>query len=1292
MTRHELSAGRGMERLCAAAAIFPLLATACLAAGTPTRADMPAAQPSWAVPYGAEFWHPIRAAKTPPAGAPADDALPLRLGEAVDRVSHAFAGGDGHAGVRSRTYRAVAGAVGWRFEPRPPPAPAAEAGLVFRTSEILRGGRPLPLAATPARHARGNTVQTLLRTSPDVVEHVEARGGGLEVSWVFDSAPAGAGDLEIRLALEGLASAGETTAGFHFADARGVPRVRIGRARAVDSAGRAWDLATSAADGSLAVAVPEAVLREAAWPLAVDPVISAEFGLDSSVHLVPDPDQQGEPAVASDGTNWFVAWSALSGLMFDSDIRATRISPAGAVLDPAGIDVSTAADWQSSPAVAWNGTNFFVVWEDSRSGADSDIYGARVAPDGAVLDAAGIAIGTNTNDQRGPSIAWNSGVHYVAWEEGSYSAANIRGARVAPDGTVLDAGGSNLCTAARRQALPSVAPLGTGFMIVWDDERNTIPDIYGARVSGSGELLDPSGISISQADDAQQNPALAWNGTNCVVIWGDARDGVSFNIHGARISPAGAILDATGFPVCTQSGDQDEAAIAWTGSRFLVAWADWRNGTNTDYDIYAARLDGGGALLDGGSGFLVAEAPGYQGATVAATSGTNVLIAWTDMRKDADIYAARVSDAGAVLDAPPFAAALAPNRQYAPAVASDGTNWLAVWEDDRGGVDFDLYGARTDATGLVLDVNGFVVAAATNDQVRPCLLWNGTNYFAAWTDYRRTGADGDIFATRISPAGAALDPTGIVVCTNESDQEGVAASWDGTNHLCVWTDQRGPDQDIFGARVNAAGVVLDPVTNLQISFWTGTAQFNPTVAWNGTTHLVVWQDYRDDQADLYGARMTPGGTVLDIGGLALCTETNDQTEPAIAWDGIRYLLAWSDSRGQTNSSIYAGRLSSAAAPLDGSGFAVAVHGGDHSAPRIAWDGYTHVVAWNRTDLEGNADILFARVTQSGSVLDPEGLTALTNATEAALASRNGRSMIAAAAPRDGLSRVTAALVANDLVRLTVASSHGAPSPDAGSHVYNANTMVAPSMIGSPVAGASTQFVCTGWTGTGSVPGIGSTTNIPAFPIAQDSTLLWLWQTNFLLGASAGIGGSVTGGGTWHAAGQIAQIGAVASNYYHFNAWTGAVPPGSETSNPLQVTMDQAKTVAASFAANLATNGVPEWWLARYGFTNNFNAAALADQDIDGQPTWAEWVTQTDPTNSASFFAATRIRWIDGLPVVSWPSLSNRLYSVDRATNLAAAGWSPVATDLPATPTENSYTDAPPAETWTPFYRLRVRMQ
>ena len=51
-----------------------------------------------------------------------------------------------------------------------------------------------------------------------------------------------------------------------------------------------------------------------------------------------------------------------------SDIRGARVSPAGAVLDPAGLSVSAAAGAQLNPAVAFGTSSSLVVWEDYRTG------------------------------------------------------------------------------------------------------------------------------------------------------------------------------------------------------------------------------------------------------------------------------------------------------------------------------------------------------------------------------------------------------------------------------------------------------------------------------------------------------------------------------------------------------------------------------------------------------------------------------------------------------------------------------------------------------------------------------------------------------------------------------------------------------------------------------------------------------------------------------------------------------------------------------------------------------------
>ena len=57
------------------------------------------------------------------------------------------------------------------------------------------------------------------------------------------------------------------------------------------------------------------------------------------------------------------------------------------------------------------------------------------------------------------------------------------------------------------------------------------------------------------------------------------------------------------------------------------------------------------------------------------------------------------------------------------------------------------------------------------------------------------------------------------------------------------------------------------------------------------------------------------------------------------------------------------------------------------------------------------------------------------------------------------------------------------------------------------------------------------------------------------------------------------------------------------------------TVTVSFAATLAVHGTPHWWLAQWGWTNNFDAVESLDQDGDSLFTWQEYPPNTCPTNA-----------------------------------------------------------------------------
>ena len=109
------------------------------------------------------------------------------------------------------------------------------------------------------------------------------------------------------------------------------------------------------------------------------------------------------------------------------------------------------------------------------------------------------------------------------------------------------------------------------------------------------------------------------------------------------------------------------------------------------------------------------------------------------------------------------------------------------------------------------------------------------------------------------------------------------------------------------------------------------------------------------------------------------------------------------------------------------------------------------------------------------------------------------------------------------------------------------------------------------------------------------------------------------------------------------------------------TIDYSPTavVLRATAPVLATNGVPAAWLAGFGWTNNFDEAALGDQDGDGAWTWQEYVMDTCPTNAASFLRIAAISNGPPVTVVFDPASAARDYTLQATTNLVTGPWADV---------------------------------
>ena len=263
------------------------------------------------------------------------------------------------------------------------------------------------------------------------------------------------------------------------------------------------------------------------------------------------------------------------------------------------------------------------------------------------------------------------------------------------------------------------------------------------------------------------------------------------------------------------------------------------------------------------------------------------------------------------------------------------------------------------------------------------------------------------------------------------------------------------------------------------------------------------------------------------------------------------------------------------------------------------------------------------------------------------------------------------LALSEMVELSIASAssaYGTPRPWFGSR-YVPRDGVYTASVDAAVQDGATQYVCTGWIGTGCVPPTGASNEV-VFILSRETRITWQWATNVRFSLACADWGSIDGpfgcavGRTdlWFRLGRSVTVTAAPAAYCHFTGWTGDVPSGVTTTNPLTLTASRTRTVSAGFSLNLAPQGTPERWLAGFGLTN-FVAAEQGDQDGDGLRAWQEYVADTDPTNDSSRLAITRIdRVANGLSMDVGGG-SNAFRCVECKSNLVggAESWVPFIT-------------------------------
>jgi hypothetical protein len=117
------------------------------------------------------------------------------------------------------------------------------------------------------------------------------------------------------------------------------------------------------------------------------------------------------------------------------------------------------------------------------------------------------------------------------------------------------------------------------------------------------------------------------------------------------------------------------------------------------------------------------------------------------------------------------------------------------------------------------------------------------------------------------------------------------------------------------------------------------------------------------------------------------------------------------------------------------------------------------------------------------------------------------------------------------------------------------------------------------------------------------------------------------------------------------------------------------------------------WLEQYGLPLDGSVDFL-DLDGTGMNNYQKWIAGLDPTNAASVLVMLNPGITPNLShwdvSVSWVSVSNRFYDLERATNLAAQPAFSVIRSFSGGGGTNSYIDIVPARSGPYFYRVSVR--
>jgi hypothetical protein len=550
--------------------------------------------------------------------------------------------------------------------------------------------------------------------------------------------------------------------------------------------------------------------------------------------------------------------------------------------------------------------------------------------------------------------------------------------------------------------------------------------LIAVRLSSTGTALDPRGILLD-VDPRQYSMDALWTGSHWLVLYEKYEPGGPYATYAITLSREGV----PGTPRALGVSERD--ALAWGGDRALVAghpsvfvdgngvpltqpfnvttrsgyvfghpafhdgiWIVPSSSPSSRSDIVAT------SLLPDGSRVQSVTMGQHWGPVSADWNGSSFMISYAALPPDCQIDSCvRIRRCRTLVSSPegalhvgdesacpgevtdprfPTSVLELPSTQQSPALAFDGRNYLATWND--GGLS-GVVGLHLDALGARVESQPFMITSGAG-QASLLAVSNGTNALVTSSFFDGSnmvvgsalvGADGSVTPQSIGPR---ID----------------AVASGGARYLVTWISPSNiPDPTEWPTRA----ALLEPNGELSPEVTLPKGATGTSAAFDGENYAVVWgESTSTGERRLSGVRITPELSVLDETPPELLTYSvgYGRVGPQLAAGDRGWLIAWIE--GVTPDVML--RAAFLTSDLKRMSAPVTVGPGgvpDNATVRVAFDGSVFWVTWLEYRYNVAPRLLAARIDANGALIDssPIVVTRAAPGGAALVAGANGQMLL-----------------------------------------------------------------------------------------------------------------------------------------------------------------------------------------------------------------------------------------------------------------------------------------------------------